>query len=70
MFKGLHVRRRPIFLPKSSEDQKKKKKGPTRFMSFRSSLAFRPQGGDIAHFENHCFRPSILGSSFCITINF
>ena len=60
MSKGLHVRRRPIFRPKSSEEQKK---ALTRFMSyalfrrFRPPFAFRPRGGDIAHFEKHCTKP-------------
>ena len=49
----------PICKGKCGEEQKK---GLTRFMSYRppSTLsppfAFRPQGGDIAHFEKHCSR--------------
>ena len=42
----------------------KSKKGVTRFMSYCPLvLLFRPQGGDIAHFEKHCFRCSTSTNS-------
>ena len=52
--KGPHGRRRSFFCAKSREDQKMDLHVSLVIAPFRPYFAFRPQGGDITHFENRC----------------
>ena len=53
LFMSYHL---PFAAKENAVKNKKKKKDLTLFMSYRPPFAFRPQGGDITHFEKHCIK--------------